>query len=314
MLQQTQVSKVIDYYNKFIHFFPTVQALANASLSDVLKAWEGMGYYARARNLHKAAQVVVKEFNGTFPNDLKSAHSLPGIGPYTAAAILSIAYGRDFAVLDGNVIRVLCRIFEISEDAKSKNGKEKLTKIANDLLAHNQAGTYNQAIMELGALVCTPVNPKCDSCPVSSFCQATKAGTQSFYPLKIKKKPRPHYIIAAGVIWRDNTIFIARRPENGLLGGLWEFPGGKVKENESLEEAVIREVKEETNLDVKIENLLTVINHQYSHFTITMHVYNCTYKASEPQALGCTDWRWVTRSEITDYAFPRANGKVLDLL
>ena len=168
--------------------------------------------------------------------------------------------------------------------------------------------------MELGALVCTPANPKCDSCSVSSFCQAIKSGTQLLYPVKVKKKPRPHYTIAAGVIWKDDHIFIARRPENGLLGGLWEFPGGKVKENESLEQAVIREVKEETNLDVIVENLLAVINHQYSHFTITMHVFNCTYKSGEPQALGCTERRWVTRSEINDYAFPRANGKVLELL
>lgn len=312
MLQQTQVQQVIPYFIKFIAAFPTVQDLAAARLSQVLKVWEGMGYYTRARNLHRSAQLIVTEHRGAFPAEISKVRKLPGIGPYTAAAILSIAFHQDHAVLDGNVIRVLSRMFKIQKSPKSTLGKKVFRELAEALLMSGQAGTYNQALMELGAVVCTPMNPDCRVCPVSGLCSAKKAGEQLLYPVKTLKKKRPHYLVVAGIIWKDDQILIARRPEEGLLGGLWEFPGGKVEEGESFEVAVAREVKEEIGISVSVTRLLATIRHQYTHFGITLHAFECRYIAGEPQTLGCTEWRWVKREELSDYAFPRANGKIFD--
>jgi len=314
MLQQTQVKKVIPYYLKFIESFPDINSLAQAELSQVLKIWEGLGYYARARNLHKAARQLKNNFNGVFPADFDSIKKLPGIGQYTAAAIMSIAYQQQHAVVDGNVSRVICRIFKINEQPKSGVGKQIIQQRAQKLLATDNPGDYNQAIMELGALVCTPRSPKCEICPVEEFCQAQKSGQQLDYPAKAPKKQRPHNIIAAGIIHKDDKILIARRPEEGLLGGLWEFPGGKLEDGETLEQAVKREVLEELGIQVKVNGLYAKINHQYTHFTITLFAYNCEYLSGKPQTIGCTDWRWVTLNEIDEYAFPRANRKILDQL
>jgi len=314
MLQQTQVQTVLPYYAKFVEAFPNVSVLAVAPLSTVLKVWEGLGYYARARNLYKAARQIVSEHRSVFPSDLAQVRKLPGIGPYTAAAILSIAFNQDHAVLDGNVNRVLCRVFRINETPKSKEGEKTLQVLAENLLAPGRAGTFNQAIMELGAVVCTPANPKCAQCPLARMCLAKKNGDQHLYPIRVPRKTRPHFLIAAGVIWKDGKLLIARRPENGLLGGLWEFPGGKVEENESIGEAVIREVKEEVGISVRVDQLLTVVKHQYTHFSITLHAFTCRYLAGEPQALGCTEWRWVDAEELAQYAFPRANGKIIEAI
>ncbi|MBN2412771.1 A/G-specific adenine glycosylase [candidate division KSB1 bacterium] len=314
MLQQTQVNKVIPYYLKFIESFPDIHSLANADLSHVLKIWEGLGYYGRARNLHKAAKEIIKNFQGLFPDDFESVRKLPGIGLYTAAAIMSIAFKQDYAVVDGNVRRVLCRLFTITGNPKSGQGKKIIQQQAQSLLATENPGDYNQAIMELGALICTPRLPKCRLCPVAEFCQAQKSGLQHEYPIKTAKKPRPHNIIAAGIIYKGDKILIARRPENGLLGGLWEFPGGKLEDGETPEQAVKREILEELGISVKVNDLFAIINHQYTHFTITLYVYNCEYISGMPETLGCADWRWVTLKEMDKYAFPRANRKILDQL
>ncbi len=314
MLQQTQVKKVIPYYKKFLDRFPTVQDLANADLSAVLKVWEGMGYYARARNLHKAAKVVVKEYGGVFPSELNNVMNLPGVGPYTAAAILSIAFDQNLPVLDGNVIRVLSRLFTVDVNSKSTEGKNHLLSIANELLPPGQAGTFNQAMMELGAMVCTPKSPKCNECPLAPKCKAKQMNETSNYPLKTPRKERPHYNIAAGIIWRGDEILVAQRPEKGLLGGLWEFPGGKLENDETLQQAVAREIREELDVRVSVQDLVAVINHQYTHFKITLHAYHCKYLSGEPKAIGCMDWRWVKKKELDELAFPAANRRILDQL
>lgn len=314
MLQQTQVIKVIPYYKKFLEKFPTVQDMASADLSQVLKVWEGMGYYARARNLHKAAKIIVSEYRGIFPSDLKKVRNLPGIGAYTAAAILSIAFDQNLPVLDGNVIRVLSRLFTVDLSPKSAQGKSHLLSIAQELLQPGQAGTFNQAMMELGALVCTPKSPKCAECPLAKKCRAKETNTITSYPIKAPKKERPHYHIAAGIIWRGDEILIARRPENGLLGGLWEFPGGKLENGETLQQAVAREIREELDVRVSVQELLTVIKHQYTHFRITLHAFHCQYLSGDPKAIGCTEWRWVKKEELDAFAFPTANRKILDQL
>lgn len=314
MLQQTQVKKVIPYYKKFLHTFPTVNDLANADLSQVLKVWEGLGYYARARNLHKAAKIVVNEHHGAFPSDPEQVRNLPGIGAYTAAAILSIAFGQNLPVLDGNVIRVLSRLFAIDLNTKSAQGKSHLLAIARELLQPGLAGTFNQAMMELGAMVCTPKSPKCGECPLAKKCRAKETNTINSYPIKTPKKERPHYHIAVGIIWRGDEILIARRPEEGLLGGLWEFPGGKLENGETLQQAVAREISEELDVQVSVQELLTVIKHQYTHFKITLHAFHCQYLSGVPKAIGCTEWRWVKKEELDAFAFPTANRKILNQL
>jgi A/G-specific adenine glycosylase len=271
-----------------------------------------MGYYARARNLHHAAQILAKEHHGIFPEEKNLVQTLPGIGPYTAAAILSIAFNQPWPVLDGNVNRVLCRTFRIAHQVKSPAGKKLLEEIALTLLAKKRPGDFNQALMELGATVCTPVSPKCTRCPVNRLCQANRYREQSLFPTKVVAKPKPHYNIAAGIIWHNEHILIARRPEKGLLGGLWEFPGGKVLEQETLESAVVREIKEELDVTVTVEKRIDRIAHQYTHFTITLYVFECRYVSGEPKAIGCSEWRWVEPYQLSDYAFPRANGKIID--
>ena len=263
MLQQTQVETVIPYFDRFLERVPTIDDLAAAPLGDVLKLWEGLGYYARARNLHKAAQFIVEERHGEWPRTVEGLMALPGIGRYTAGAIASLAFDVRAPVLDGNVIRVLCRLFAIERDPKDAKVREELWRLAEALLplchpaatrARNgrggwgvraTAGEFNEALMELGALVCTPRNPKCAVCPLVKFCAAKKRSLQDQLPIKTKRKPLPHYDVTAAVIRRNGRVLIAQRPLGGRLGGLWEFPGGKVESGETLPQCLRREIKEE---------------------------------------------------------------------
>ena len=314
MLQQTQVKKVIPYYERFIDALPSVDDLAVADLDQVLKLWEGLGYYARARNIHKAARIIVEQFAGSFPSEYKDVINLPGIGDYTAAAILSIAFGTDMPVIDGNVNRVLSRLFTVPSAPKSTKGKQIIQQKANLLFAHERPGIYNEAMMELGAVVCSPHSPKCGFCPVNRFCRAYASSTQEKFPVKAAKKKRPHKNIAIGIVWKNDLFLIDQRHTDGMLGGLWEFPGGHVEDGESLEDAVVREVKEELDVDVKILNHFATIEHQYTHFTITLYAYFCQYVSGTPKAIECLDWKWVKKEELDQFAFPGANRKVIDKL
>ncbi len=314
LLQQTQVATVMPYYERFLSRFPNVQALANAKLDDVLKVWEGAGYYARARNLHRAAQELVARWGGKLPSTVDELMTLPGIGRYTAGAIASIAFQQDAPVLDGNVARVLCRHFKIKGDPKSSATQKQLWQLAKALLPSGRAGDFNQGLMELGATICVPRNPSCVKCPLHRTCAARRLGWQAKLPTKSKKKKLPHHEIGVGVIWKGGKILIAQRPAEKLLGGLWEFPGGHRQNNESLEACVRREVKEELGVWVKVGEKIATIAHAYSHFRITLHVFHCRWVSGRPRALGCTTWKWVTPRELDDYAFPKANRKVIAML
>ncbi|MDZ7314792.1 MAG: A/G-specific adenine glycosylase [candidate division KSB1 bacterium] len=311
MLQQTQVKTVEPYYCRFIAAFPTVEHLAAADLSQVLKLWEGLGYYARARNLKKAAELIVKEYGGVFPKTLQEILNLPGVGPYTAAAVLSIAYGADIPAIDGNVSRVLSRLVCLPVDPRSSEGRRMVGLLAEEYLAKGRAGDFNQALMELGATLCRPKDPLCGRCPIAAFCRAQRENRQHLYPVRLPKKPRPHVNVAAGLVWKDGKLLIDRRREDDMLGGLWEFPGGKIKENETPEQTVVREIKEELGIDVEVTEHFMSLNHGYTHFTITLHVFSCRHRFGEPQAIDCAEWRWVTREELPRYAFPRADGKII---
>ena len=314
MLQQTQVATVIPYFRKFLEKFPDVRAIAAARLGTVLKVWEGMGYYSRARNLHRTARLLVRECDGKLPETAQELLKLPGIGRYTAGAIASIAFGRREPALDGNVIRVFSRIFRIRDNPRDASTQKELWTLAHRLLpAGRGASSFNQALMDLGATVCTPRHPLCRVCPLKKWCEAYARNEQDKLPVRVRRAPTPHYDIAAGVIRRnsDGKILIARRRPEGLLGGLWEFPGGKRQRKESLEECVIRETREELGVRIKVLRPLVTVRHAYTHFRITLHTFDCEYLSSRPKALSCAAWTWVSPRELDRYPFPAANKKII---
>jgi A/G-specific adenine glycosylase len=314
MLQQTQVDTVIPYYHRFMRQFPDLPSLARADQQQVLKAWEGLGYYARARNLQKAARIITAQHAAVIPDDIESFRKLPGVGDYISAAVLSIAFDRPFAVVDGNVKRVLARLRLVDAPVNKSSSHKIFKTAAEELLDHTQPGTFNQALMELGAMVCTPANPGCSRCPIRDFCRAYATGKVSAFPKRIKTPPTPRYHIAVGVVYKSGQVLITRRKPEGLLGGLWEFPGGKVGPKEDAPSACIREIKEEVNLTIKIEEYLTRVKHAYTHFKIVMDVYRCRFVSGSVKLSGPIDYRWIKLSDIDRYPFPKANHKFIPLL
>jgi A/G-specific adenine glycosylase len=314
MLQQTQVVTVIPYFERFITLFPTLEDLAKANQDSVLKAWEGLGYYSRARNLHKAAKVICESFNGIIPNDYTEIQKIPGIGPYTGAAIVSIAYEIPVSVVDGNVLRVFSRFWGIYDDIRLPKVRDVLFKKLNAYVGQIKPSVFNQAIMELGALICTPKKPKCTDCALGDDCFANKFLKQTDLPVKSKSKPVPTYNIVVGLIYFNNKLLIAKRKEEKMLGGLWEFPGGKINDNESEKQALIREVQEEVNLDITITQKLGTIKHAYSHFKINLHAYICSSITKEAVAISASKLEWINENKLDNYAFPTANKKLFKLL
>ena len=311
MLQQTQVKQATPYFLNFISHFPTVFDLAAAEQQEVLKAWEGLGYYSRARNLHSAAKMVVDSFDGKLPESYDEIIKLKGIGPYTAAAVTSIAFNKANAVVDGNVIRVLTRYYGIENDIRSSKTRRQVQERADDLIDENQPGEFNQALMELGSQVCTPSNPDCLNCPVQAGCLASKMAKTDVIPYKSKAKKKPHHVIGVGIIERkDDKILIALRPNDAMLGGLWEFPGGKQENEENIQQTIERELKEELGVEVKAYKELMSLKHTYSHFSITMHAWFCKLLSGDPKPKESQEVRWVKRNELEQYPFPKAN-KVL---
>jgi A/G-specific adenine glycosylase len=314
MLQQTQVATVVGYFGRFVEKYPDVRALAKAPLEDVLKSWEGMGYYARARNLHRAAGIVTGKMFGGIPSDYSAFRSLPGVGDYIAAAVMSIAHDRPYAVVDGNVRRVLARLFLIDTPVGAVASARVFKERADELLDRSNPGRFNQALMELGALVCTPKNPACGVCPVSEHCRGFDTAQQAFYPVPRKRRPTPKYHIAVGVIHKDDRILITRRKESGLLGGLWEFPGGKVRPGETPEAACAREIAEEVDLSVQVTGFIGRVDHAYTHFRVAVDVFDCRYEAGDVRLSGPVDYRWILIDETNEYPFPAVNHKIFACL
>lgn len=309
MLQQTRVDTVRPYYRRFLRAFPTVRRLAGADEHQVLKLWEGLGYYSRARNLLKTARLIVSHHRGRFPESVEELRNLPGVGRYTAGAIASIAYGVSAPILDGNVKRVLARLYCIPENLDTAEIQKRLWIMAEELTPDRHAGDFNQAMMELGAMVCIPKEPRCEVCPVRRFCAAHRNGCQNKLPMPRARKELPHYQIVAALIGRGGKYLIGRRRPEGLLGGLWELPGGKMEAGETPEQAVRREIREELDVSVRPGRHLATVQHAYSHFRITMQVYECRLRQGQPRPLYHTDLRWVTQSDQSHYAFPAATLK-----
>ena len=310
MLQQTRVETVIPYYQRWMERFPTLESLAGATQQEVLATWEGLGYYSRARNLQRAAQIVMSEHGGKLPGDVRALRKLPGIGRYSAAAIASIAFGLDEPALDGNIRRVLARLFDVSEDARSPQGERKLWELAAANLPPGRAGDYNQALMELGALICTPRAPDCSGCPLTDHCQAYRLGVQEQRPVLHPKPATPHYQVTAAIISRDGHVLIARRPENGLLGGLWEVPGGKQQDGEDLPACLRREIKEELNAEISVGELFGVYQHAFTHFRITLHAFCCALEGSEPQPIQAAELAWVELPALKDYPMGKVDRQI----
>jgi len=320
MLQQTRVQTALGYYGRFLERFPSLEALAKAEIDDVLKAWEGLGYYRRAHNLHRTAQVLLREHDGRLPKSVSELRGLPGIGPYTAGAIASIAFGLDEPVLDGNVVRVLSRLFAVPGAPGRAETRNRLLREAQRLASGGTAAALNQALMDLGARVCLPRSPRCHECPVASACDAHHTGREVEFPQKRKKGPIPRVVGAAGIIWdkepfsSDAKLLIAKRKADDMLGGLWEFPGGRVEDGESHEEALIRELREELAIEVEVIEPFLQVDHAYTHFRVTLHFFHCRHTGGEPVAIECDEWRWVGVSELDRFAFPTADRKVLEEL
>ncbi|MEW6187507.1 MAG: A/G-specific adenine glycosylase [Thermodesulfobacteriota bacterium] len=314
MLQQTQVRQVEPYFIRFMQRFPTILALALTPLHQVLKVWEGLGYYSRARNIHRSAGLICNDLQGRIPADFKTLVALPGIGPSTAGAILSLAFNRSFPVLDGNIRRILIRFFALVGDPRQTTVEKQLWTLAREILPLDRPGLFNEALMELGALLCRPHNPDCPRCPIKAKCLAFASGRQNLLPSKSPKKPIPHYEVTAAVIRQRGKILITRRPEKGLLGGLWEFPGGKKEKGESLEEGLRREIREELAIDINVGREFIRVRHAYSHFRITLHCFFCRKQKGRIVPLGVDDFRWVYTHELQNFPFPRADQKVIACL
>jgi A/G-specific adenine glycosylase len=308
MLQQTRVETVVPYFLRWMRTFPTIRRLARASERQVLNQWEGLGYYARARNLRRAAQLLVKRFGGELPGDVESLRTLPGIGRYTAGAIASMAFGQDEAALDGNIRRVLARVFNVSEAANSPAGEMILWELATRNLPKGHAGDYNQAMMDLGATICVPTKPRCPICPVRGVCEALKLGIQEERPVLKAKKTVPHHVYVAAVILRKGRVLLVRRPSNGLLGGMWEFPNGKVQG--SLLRGLEKTIRRLYALDLRLSEPLGVVRHGYSHFTAEVHVFACELKAEFDNA----DSHWVTVKKLDEYPMGKIDRQIAELI
>ncbi|MBL8062788.1 MAG: A/G-specific adenine glycosylase [Anaerolineales bacterium] len=304
MLQQTRVDTVIPYFEKWMKLFPTVKALASASEQDVLNAWEGLGYYSRARNLHKAAKIVAEKFMGELPRDLDDLRSLPGIGRYTVGAIASMAFGMNEPTLDGNLRRVFSRLFDVDEFADSPAGEKILWELAAGNLPKGQAGDYNQALMDLGATICLPKNPRCLLCPLMTLCKAREKGTQELRPVLKPKKAVPSYVHAAAVIVERGRVLLSQRPADGLLGGMWEFPNARVEGDPA--KVLVKALDSATSIKVKRGEALGVVEHAYSHFRVTVHPFRCE-KVSIPKK---KDLKWVKLSELEDYPMGKVDREI----
>jgi A/G-specific adenine glycosylase len=311
MLQQTQVATVEPYYECFLDRFPTVEALANASLQEVLKVWEGLGYYARARYLHAAAGQLVSANGGDLPARFDDLKALPGIGTYTAGAIASIAFGQKVPAVDGNARRVLCRLFGIQHDVTRSATKRELEQLAAALLPEEQPGAFNEALIELGATTCTPQAPSCGRCPIDEHCWAYAEGKQEALPVRRSRRQIPHYDVAAAVTLRDDgAVLVAQRNTDAMLGGLWEFPGGKCEDGETLAECLAREMYEELGVEVEVRDPVMVVPHAYTHFRITLHAFWCRLRSGEPRCLDCAAFRWVNPQDLDELPMSRVDRKV----
>jgi A/G-specific adenine glycosylase len=316
MGQQTQMERVVGYFQRWMDQFPDVAAVAAAPEQAILKAWEGLGYYSRARNIHKAAQWILSEADGKVPACHRQLLALPGIGPYTAAAILSIAFHQPYPLLDANVERLFARLDDIKQPLKARKTRKQLEVMAAALLDRDDPRSFNQALMELGALVCTPKKPACPLCPVQPHCRAYRADTVEFRPLPPARHKRIDIIMACGVIQVGKQFFIQQRLADDIWGGLWEFPGGRLLEGESPEQCALREVEEETGWQVSEPAFFATVVHHYTRYRVTLHAFICRPPdpLPEPVLTAASRCAWVPLARLADYPFPAGHRQLVTAL
>ena len=307
MLQQTQVATVIPYYEKWISSFPDIKTLANADYGNVLKHWEGLGYYSRCKNIHLTAKSIGEDFPGTFNELIK----LPGIGEYTAKTILAIAYNKQEVGVDTNLERVGFRLLGLKR--KSKFNRNRVKKFLETIQDKSKPGDFNQALMDLGSSFCQAKVVHCNPCPIISECKATLSADPLKYPEPKKKKLIPNVNVAVCIVYHKDKLLILQRPQNKMLGGLWEFPGGKIELGESKEAAAIREIKEETNLSILSPDYIGEVKHQYSHFKVTISLFLKNVNSIKMLKIK-ENYVWTTMKGLDKFALPKANYKMLELL
>ncbi len=311
LLQQTRVETAAPYYSRFVARFPDVASLAAAAPDDVLSLWEGLGYYARARNLHKGARIVLDRHGGKVPSTVDELMALPGVGRSTAGAIAAIAFGRDEPILDANARRVVARLFSVRGNLRAAAAEGTLWGLSARLVRKGTGRNTALAVMDLGAGVCLPRSPRCPECPVSAFCESFGSGIQEEIPPRASRKVVPHYDIVAALFRRDGGwYYIRRRPPEGLLGGLWAFPSGKRLPGESPETALRRAIREKLGVRIRIQKNMGAVRHAYSHYRITLHGFLCSAAGAElPSGDGAA---WFRPEGAERYALPRADRKLLE--
>jgi A/G-specific adenine glycosylase len=310
MLQQTTVAAVIPYYKRWLETYPDIQSLSRAPLERVLKSWQGLGYYQRARNMHKAAEIITRDHGGLFPGDYGTLVSIPGFGPYTAAAVLSISFDLPFPVLDANVRRILMRLKGQKQQADPKHDKNLMAYLHPHLPKTNM-GDFNQALMELGALICKARNPMCLLCPLLPQCTAFKHGDQEIIPTPKNRRYRRLDAVIA-LIREEGRYLIQKRPPRGLLAGLWEFPGGKREKGETLEEALRRELKEELGVELESASLLITVSHAYTKYQVKLHAYEC--RLTQRPDLKPDSQTWAELRDMESLPVPSGTAKIIKYL
>jgi len=317
MLQQTRMERGVRYFERWLARFPSLAHVAAAGEEEILSLWEGLGYYARAGNLHRAARVVVERYGGRLPDDYDALLGLPGIGRYTAAAVMSIGFGRDFPVVDGNVERVFARLFCIDRPVKSREAQQEIHRLAARLLPPGRAREWNQALMELGALVCRRASPLCDKCPLAVFCRARKEGVAALYPQPGKRAAIERIDFVAAVIENGaGEIYVQKRLPSGLWANMWEFPGGHLEPGETPAQGAAREVREETEMTVAITSALPQVTHSFTRYRATVHAFRCALTPDSPPPVlhAAQECRWLPLDQLDTLAFSAGHRKVIEFL
>lgn len=314
MLQQTRVETALPYFERWMARFPSIRALAAASEHTVLKQWEGLGYYSRARSLRRAAQIIVRDHDGEIPSDVGALRRLPGVGAYTAAAVSSIAFGTDEPALDGNIRRVLARVFNMRAPVGSPLGERRLRALSIQNLPRGRAADFNQGLMDMGAAICLPRNPHCESCPVGNLCEAKRKGQQAQLPVRARRAPLRRVLMGAAVIAQQDRVLLSRRPSKGLLGGMWEFPKAEIS-GPSTDLTRIRNrlpaaIRDALELRVRPRKPLIQVRHTYSHFEVVVHAFLCSIRSSAIPP----GFRWVNASRLSRYPMGRVDRKIADSL
>ena len=313
MLQQTQVTTVLPYFSRWMTTLPTIESVAEASEETILKLWEGLGYYSRAQNIRKAAQRILEEHQGEFPGDFEKILALPGIGRYTAGAIASVAFNQDKPVVDGNVERVICRLMNFRENPKSAAMRKTLWHLAESWIPRGQARFFNQALMELGALICLPQSPACLVCPAQAFCHALQAGSPEQVPAKAQRRPLQSITTVLAVIQKEERFLIRKRPAEGLMAGLWEFPNIPLNGKRDMQQTLIDGMREQHQVGISIERRLSTIKHGYTSFKVTLHCFLCACEDNKPPGESASV-KWVALNQLGRFSFPSAHVRLIRLL